>query len=183
MKNRTLAAIAALNLAAWVAGGCGGSEPPEAEYPESSVVESGEYDAPASENESDDAHAPAEGESLAARALDLYGLVLFKCAWPTAHYEGYEILKEPELSTDGNAVSVALVQLEGTSAFSGGPLWVKVEVSMSVNEEGEPELFGLRFGDNNAQLAQPGTTVRSRFISDLSPGVQKLVEKVCPNPP
>ena len=116
--------------------------------------------------------------------LTAVGFVLFKCAWPTAIYERFEILNTPELDANlaEQRASVALVRLHGKSAFNDGPLSVKISLEYTFRE-GAAKPLRMRFGENSAVLAQPGTTLRSQFVRDLGPKFQEIVETVCPNPP
>lgn len=79
---------------------------------------------------------------------DAVGETLYFLAWPTAEYErvtfgGFSF------ATGGADISF---RLHGRSGFSGDHLWVDV-----ILEVRNGEITNIRWGDNNAILAQPGT--------------------------
>lgn len=80
------------------------------------------------------------------------GETLYFLAWPTAEYEraGFG-----GVSFTSNGADVSF-RLHGKSGFDGGHLWVDVVVEIR-----NGEITDLRWGDNNAILAQPGATIKA----------------------
>jgi uncharacterized membrane protein len=77
---------------------------------------------------------------------------LFFLAWPTATYESVEF-GDVEFLSSGADVSF---RLHGKSSFDDGPLWVDVVIEVR-----NGEITDLRWGRNNAVLAQPGSTIKA----------------------
>jgi hypothetical protein len=86
------------------------------------------------------------------KIADAVGKTLYFLAWPTAEYER-ATLGGVSFATGGADVSF---RLQGKSGFSGDHLWVDV-----VLEIRNSEITNIRWGDNNAILAQPGTTIKA----------------------
>ncbi|MES1240630.1 MAG: DUF1036 domain-containing protein [Acidobacteriota bacterium] len=76
---------------------------------------------------------------------------LYFLAWPTATYESVEF-GDVDFVSSGADVSF---RLHGKSAFDDGPLWVDVVIEVR-----NGDITDLRWGRNNAILAQPGSTIK-----------------------
>jgi len=94
----------------------------------------------------------AEDESFYRSFVDEVGEFLYFVAWPTAEYErtSFEGLT---FVTGGADVRL---RLHGTSAFSGDDLWTDLVLEIRDNT-----IHHIRWGRNNAILAQPGETVKA----------------------
>ena len=79
-------------------------------------------------------------------ARTLYGF-----AWPTATYKGFR-LDDTRPNPNGGLDIVFVIH--GLSAFSGDSLWTEVVLTVK-----NWDITDLRWGRNNAILAQPGETV------------------------
>jgi uncharacterized membrane protein len=84
--------------------------------------------------------------------VDAVGKSLYFLAWPTAIYEGVDF---GGVAADGDAVDVT-IRLYGRSAFSNGPLWVNTVIVVR-----NGEISDVRWGQNNAVLAAPGSTIKA----------------------
>jgi uncharacterized membrane protein len=84
--------------------------------------------------------------------VDSVGKSLYFLAWPTATYEGVDLVG---IAPNGDAVDIT-VHLYGKSAFSDGPLWVDTVVEIR-----NGQITDLRWGRNNAILAAPGSTIKA----------------------
>lgn len=83
---------------------------------------------------------------------DAVGESLYFLAWPTAEYQRVSF---GGVSFTSNGADVSF-RLHGKSGFDGGHLWVDVVVEIR-----NGEITNLRWGDNNAILAQPGSTMKA----------------------
>lgn len=113
--------------------------------------------------------AHAQGTSTHEEESFVYsvGEFLFGLAWPTATYEKVRF---------GGARAVRGGQdiwmtLYGTSAFSGGELWVEL-----VLEVRNGRIYDLRWGRHNGILAAPGETV-AFLAEDLAEELAKLTRE------
>jgi uncharacterized membrane protein len=77
---------------------------------------------------------------------------LYFLAWPTATYERVEF---GDLQSVHSGADVSF-RLHGKSAFDDGPLWVDVVIEVR-----NGQITDLRWGRNNAILAQPGSTIKA----------------------
>jgi hypothetical protein len=80
------------------------------------------------------------------------GKSLYFLAWPTAQYEGVSF---GGVTRNGDATDITF-RLYGKSAFDDSSLWVD-----TVIEVRNGEITDLRWGQNNAILAAPGSTVKA----------------------
>jgi hypothetical protein len=85
--------------------------------------------------------------------VDEIASTVFRFAWPTATYESVSFDGVRETSS---GVEISF-RLHGRSAFWGhGPLWTDVIIEISGGQ-----ITDLRWGENNAILAQPGETMKA----------------------
>jgi hypothetical protein len=84
--------------------------------------------------------------------VDSLGKSLYFLAWPTAQYEGVSF---GEVTPNGDGADVSF-RLYGKSAFDDSSLWVDVVIVVR-----NGQIADLRWGRNNAILAQPGSTVKA----------------------
>lgn len=93
--------------------------------------------------------------------VDEVGEFLYFLAWPTATYERVSFSGVSAV-TDGVDVKV---RLHGKSTFSDGHLWTDVVLEIRGGE-----IRDLRWGRNNAILAQPGSTITAlgEVIAELN---------------
>jgi hypothetical protein len=89
------------------------------------------------------------------------GKSVYFMAWPTATYGG---VKFKDIRTDANGTDVVFI-VYGTSAFGGGNLWTEAIVTVR-----DSSIVNLRWGENNAILAQPGETIKNigKALEDLN---------------
>ncbi|HSG41245.1 MAG TPA: DUF1036 domain-containing protein [Thermoanaerobaculia bacterium] len=84
--------------------------------------------------------------------VESIGKGIYFLAWPTAAYERASF---GGVSFTTNGVDVSF-RLHGKSGINGGPLWVDVIVEIRAGK-----ISDLRWGDNNAILAPPGSTMKA----------------------
>jgi hypothetical protein len=99
-------------------------------------------------------------ENRIQRFVNDVGQLLFFFAWPTATYDG---LSFDGIARRNNGVDAQLT-LYGSSTF-GGRLWTRL-----ILEIRNGQISNMRWGENNAIIAQPGATMRhvAQAIADLN---------------
>jgi hypothetical protein len=100
---------------------------------------------------------PAESWSAESRTAyqELVGSIgkgVFFLAWPTADYESVSF---GDVYPTANGADISF-RLHGKSGINGGPLWVDVIIEVR-----DGKITDLRWGRNNAVLAQPGSTIEA----------------------
>jgi hypothetical protein len=93
--------------------------------------------------------------------VDSIGAMVYGFAWPTAEYERVSFGSARETS-EGTEITF---RVHGRSSFGGGPLWTDVAIELS-----DGQITDIRWGENNAILAQPGETVKAlgQVLADLN---------------
>jgi hypothetical protein len=93
--------------------------------------------------------------------VDSIGAMIYGVAWPTAEYERVSFGSVRETSS-GTELTF---RVHGRSSFGGGPLWTDVTIEIS-----DGNIRDLRWGENNAILAQPGETMKAlgQVLADLN---------------
>lgn len=84
--------------------------------------------------------------------VDSIGAMIYGVAWPTAEYERASFGGVREIA---GGIEITF-RVQGRSAFGGGPLWTDVAIEVS-----NGRITDLRWGRNNAVLAQPGETMKA----------------------
>lgn len=92
-----------------------------------------------------------EGNGLS-RFVNGIAALTYRYAWPTAKYSSFECCQAERADGGGRNV---LFRLHGQSAFDGGDLWTDVIIALGRDWS----IQGMRFGKNNALIAQPGETM------------------------
>ncbi len=89
------------------------------------------------------------------------GQSVYFAAFPTATYNGADLtgIRQGANGTD------VVFKVYGISAFGGGNLWTEVIITVK-----DSSVVDLRWGDNNAILAQPGSTMKNigKLLNDLN---------------
>jgi len=101
--------------------------------------------------------------------IDAIGETLYAWAWPTAQYERVGF---GGVTPTANGAEIA-IRLHGKSSFSDTHLWTDVIVEVR-----NGEVVDLRWGRNNAILAQPGETMKAlgQALAELTAEYQRELE-------
>ena len=89
--------------------------------------------------------------SMAKATIDATGSTVLLAAWPTAEYESVELHDVAIVDAANNVYAISF-RIHATSAWTGGPLWVDVNITLS-----DKGVQSLEWGDYYA-VVKPGSS-------------------------